>query len=110
MEHQGVGSIRRGAPYVPFKNTYLAKSPEELLQFLYHSRSLLFLLLSPVPLVSLSKAAAFFNISIQLQLPYPQRLFVHLKGRVESEKINTTAKNSTSSNENLMKDKFLRKH
>ena len=87
------------------------QSPEELLQSLYHSRSLLcFSLLSPVTLVSLSKAAANFNIFIQLQLPFPQRLFIHLKGRDESEKINTTAKNSTSSNENLKKDKFLRKH
>ncbi len=51
----------------------------------------------PPPAVSLSKAVVFFNVFIQLQLPFPQRLFIHLKGRDESETINTTAKNRASS-------------
>lgn len=48
-----------------------------------------------------------FTVFIQLQLPFPQRLFIHLKGRDESEKINATAKNSSSSNENLIKAIFF---
>lgn len=55
-------------------------------------------LASSLPLVSLSEAMGFFSIFIQLQLPFPQRLSMHLErgGGGESEKINTTAKNRAS--------------